>query len=268
MTVYKFSEELNARMVKGIEQGYSDYAEVRREKRDELLVSSAYAWVKGNHIEDQVARELQDLGIDFQREKAGFAWEYLSFTEPDENHLILIKNVNIIKGKSTNPVLNALNPDNYLVKFSKINSRIDFDEIKGAKQGTLAFHDLQLPEVSLEDEEPEKLRKQYKHFYILTYAIDPETRMLMDIDLWMPEFIKDSRVEMVKVDSLTKYIGQTGADINLEAIQELVHVSDEEYSGTTAEFGFTSLEGLEEESSGTSVDHGIEQNEEEKEEDA
>lgn len=164
-------------------------------------------------------------------------------------------------------MLDALNPDNYLVKFSKINSKIDFDKIKGVKQGTLAFHDLQLPKVSTEDEEPEKLREQYKHFYILTYTIDPETRMLMDIDLWMPEFIKESRVEMVKVDSLTKYIGQTGADINLEAIQELVHVSDEEYSGTASEFEFTSLEELEE-TSGTSMDHGITKNEKDKEEDA
>lgn len=73
MTIYKFSEELNIRLVKGIEQGYSDYAEVRREKRAELLVSSAYAWVKGNHIEDRVARELQDFGINFKSEKAGYA---------------------------------------------------------------------------------------------------------------------------------------------------------------------------------------------------
>lgn len=267
MTVYKFSEELNMRLVKGIEQGYSDYAEVRREKRAELLVSSAYAWVKGNHIEDQVARELQDLGIEFKSEKAGYAWEYLSFNDLDENHLILIKNVNIIKGKSTEPVLDALNPDNYLVKFSKINSRIDFDKLKGAKQGTIAFPDLKLPETSTEDVVLEKLRKQYKHFYILTYSIDPETRMLMAIDLWMPEFIKESRVEMVKVDSLTKYIGQTSADINLEAIQELVYVADEEYSGTVTEFGFTALEALEE-TSGTSVEHGIEKNEEEIEEKA
>lgn len=267
MTVYKFSEELNERLVKGIEQGYSDYAEVRREKRDELLVSSAYAWVKGNHIEDRVARELQDVGIHFKREKAGYAWEYLSFNEPNENNLILIKNVNIVKGKSTSPVLDALNPDNYLVKFSKINSKVDFDKIKGAKQGTLAFPDLQLPNRSTEDEEPEKLRKQYKHFYILTYTIDPETRMLMAVDLWMPEFIKESRVEMVKVDSLTKYIGQTDADINLEAIQELVLVADEEYSGTASEFEFTSLEELEE-TSGTSVDHGITKNKEDKEKEA
>lgn len=268
MTSYGFSEELNIQLVKGIEQGYSDYAEVRREKRSELLVSSAYAWVKGNHIEDQVAKEPKEIGIDFKREKAGYAWEYLSFNEPKDNYLILIKNASIIKGKSTKPLLDVPNADNYLVKLSKINSSIDFDEVKGAKQGTLTFFDLQMPSISTEDEEIEKLQKQYKHFYILTYTIDPDSRMLMDIDLWMPEFISDSRVEMVKIDSLSEYIGQTGADINLEAIHELVHVAEEEFSGTATEFEFTSLEDVVEETSGTPMDHGIEVNEEEKEEDA
>ena len=268
MTVYKFSEELNIRLVKGIEQGYSDYAEVRKEKRGELHVSSAYAWVKGNHIEDQVARELKEIGINFKREKAGYAWEYLSFNEPKANNLILIKNANIIKGSSTQPLLDVLNADNYLVKLSKINSSIDFDEVKGGKQGTLTFPDLQIPPISTEDEEIGKLQKQYKHFYILSYTIDPLSRMLMDIDLWMPEYIKDSRVEMVQIDSLKKYIGQTGAAVNLEAIQELVHVADEEFSGTEIEFGFTALEDIEEETSGTPVDHGIEEYEEEQEDEA
>lgn len=242
MTVYKFSEELNIRLVKGIEQGYSDYAEVRKEKRDELLVSSAYAWVKGNHIEDQVARELREIGIDFKTEKAGYAWEYLSFNEPKANNLILIKNARVIKRKSTIPTLDTSNAENYLVGLSKINSTIDFDEVRGAKQGTLRFFDLQVPPISTEDEELEVLKKEYKHFYILTYSIDSDSQMLMAIDLWMPEFIKGSQVEMVKIDSLTEYLNHTGARVNLEAIQELIHTPEEEYSGTVSEFEFNSFE--------------------------
>lgn len=268
MSDYKFSDELNIRLVKGIEQGYSDYAEVRKEKREELLVSGAYAWVKGNHIENQVARELQEIGIDFKKEKAGYTWEYLSFNEPREKHLFLIRNVSIIKGKLTNPRLDNSNPENYLVEKSKINSSVDFDEVKGSKQGTLKFLDLGIYPASAEDEDIVKLKKQYKHFYILTYSIDPESRMLMAIDLWMPEFIANSKVEMIQIDSLTEYIGQTGADINLEAISELVYVSEEDFSGTAAAFGFTSFDEVEEEISGTPADHHIEQIRVEKEEDA
>ena len=265
MSDYKFTEELNVRLVKGIEQGYSDYAEVRKEKREELLVSGAYAWVKGNHIEDQVARELQKIGLKFKKEKAGYTWEYLSFNEPREKNLFLIRNISIIKGKSAKPILDSSNPENYLVEKSKINSNVDFDELKGSKQGTFKFEDLQVNTRSTEDDNIEELRKEYKHFYILTYTIDPITRMLMEIDLWMPEFIADSKVEMIQIDSLTEHLDETAPYINLEAIRELVHVPEEEYSGTASEFVFTSFKEVGEETSGTPVEHGIGENKEEKE---
>lgn len=120
-----------------------------------------------------------------------------------------------------------------------------------AKQGTFKFMDLPIIPSSTEDENIEALKKEYKHFYILTYSIQPESRMLMSIDLWMPEFIADHKVEMIQIDSLTGYIGRTGADVNLEAISELVHVAEEDISGTAAEFEFTSFEEVGEETSGT-----------------
>ena len=269
MSVYKFSEDLNIRLVKGIEQGYSDYAEVRKEKREELYVSGAYAWVKGNHIEDQVARELEKIGIKFKKEKAGYTWEYLSFNEPKEKTLFLIRNISIIKGKPAKPILDTSNPENYLVEKSKINSNVDFDGIKGSMQGAFKFIDLQINPPSTEDENIEELRKEYKHFYILTYTIDSATQMLMDIDLWMPEFIANSKVEMVQIDSLTEHLNETAPYINLEAIRELVHAPEEEYSGSASEYVFTRFEDVGEETSGTPTDHGIEENEvaKEKEED-
>lgn len=242
MVDYKFNEDFNKRLVKGIEQGYSGYAEVRREKRKELLVSGAYAWVKGNHIEDQVARELQEIGIEFKEEKAGFAWEYLSFTNPKENYLFLIKNANIVKHKSNIPTLDTPSSDNYLVGLSKINSTVDFGEIKGSHQGTLELLDLQTLPKSIEDESIEELKKQYTHFYILTYTIDATSRMLSSVDLWMPEFIVNSKVEMVKVDSLTRHLGNTDAEVNFEAIQELLNLPEEEFSGTPIEFEYKTIE--------------------------
>lgn len=242
MNDYKFDKELNLRLVKGIESGYSDYAEVRKEKRNELHVSGAYAWVKGNHIEDRVARELEGIGIGFKKEKAGYTWEYLSFSESEKKHLILIKNANIIKGKSTNPELDISNSENYLVEKSKINTEINFDEVRGSKQGILQFPDLEIHPKSTEIEDVEELKKQYTHFYILTYTVDADSRMLMDIDLWMPQVVEDSKVEMVKIDSLTEYLDETGDHVNIDAIKELVHVPEEEYSGTATEFDFTSIE--------------------------
>ncbi|RWR12187.1 hypothetical protein QNH23_13845 [Siminovitchia fortis] len=233
MTDYKFDDELNISLVRGIERGYSDYAEVRMKKRDELLVSAAYAWVKGNHIEDQVAREVQNKGLGFKKEKAGYTWEYLSFNDPKKKSLLLIKNADIIKGKKSTPVLDAKTSDNYLVELSKINGDIDFGKITGSEQGSLKLFDF--PEYRSIDNIN---IKDYNLFYILTYSIDPETKILSAIDLWMPEYKSGSQVEMAKVDSLTKYLGNTGADINLGAIEELVNVPEEEFSGTQEEFGY------------------------------
>lgn len=244
MTSFKFDEELNIRLVRGIEKGYSGYAEVRREKRNELRISGAYAWVKGNHIEDQVANELVEIGMEINWEKAGYTWGYLSFTNTNEKYMMLIKNATIIRGKSKRPILEAQNPENYLVELSKINSHVDFDEVKGSKQGVLEL-DFQTLPVPMEDENIEELKKEYKHFYILTYSIDQESKMLSSIDLWMPEFIKKNIVEMVQIDSLKGYLGQTGADINLEAINELTSVPEEEFSGTAAEYNYKTIEDTE-----------------------
>jgi hypothetical protein len=241
VTSYKFDDKLKIRLVRGIEKGYSGYAEVRREKRNELRISGAYAWVKGNRIADQVANELLEIGMEISWEKAGYTWEYLSFTDTNEKYMMIIKNANIIKGKSKRPILDAQNPENYLVDLSKINSHVDFDEVKGSKQGVLEL-DFQTPLVPKGDENIEELRKEYKHFYILTYSIEKESKMLSSIDLWMPEFIKNNIVEMVQIDSLKEYLGQTGAEINLEAIHELTSVPEEEFSGTAAEFDYKTIE--------------------------
>lgn len=205
MTDYKFSEDINRSLVRGIENGYSNYAEIRSEKRKSLLVSGAYAWVKGNHIEDQVAKELSELNIEFTIEKAGYSWEYLQFNDTDKKIMFLIKGANIIKDK----MLDTQNSENYLVNLSQINSDVNFGEIHGSEQGTIEFHDLP-PTINtinnMNNINIDTLKKQYDQFYILTYNIDRESRMLSDVDLWLPDFQGDSKVEMVKVDSLSEYL--------------------------------------------------------------
>ena len=218
---YKFSDELNIRLVRGIEKGYSEYAELRSEKRKQLRVSGAYAWVKGNHIEDQVSRELDDYDIQYNIDKAGYTWEYLKFNNTDEKYLFLIKNANIIRGKSRgNPRIDSLNADNYLAELSKINSKVRNEEFQESEQGTLEFLDLE----SLPQEEKKdiaKLNEQYERFYILSYSIDRHTRMLLSVDLWMPESQGENKVSMIKIDSLGQYLGNIGSDINITAIHEL-----------------------------------------------
>lgn len=49
-----FSEKLCQLIVDGIIKVYKDYLDVRKRAKEELIVSTAYAWVKGNHIDNSI----------------------------------------------------------------------------------------------------------------------------------------------------------------------------------------------------------------------
>lgn len=55
MKNYNLDDRLNKKIVFGLVNGYQDYLDVRKEKFEKMKISGAYAWVKGNHIEDRIA---------------------------------------------------------------------------------------------------------------------------------------------------------------------------------------------------------------------
>lgn len=236
----RFDADLNLALVKGIQLGYSNYAEERQEKRQSLRISNAFAWVKGNYIDDQVAEQLEQMDIDYTFATAGYTWAYLQFRDQKNKNLILVKNASIVKKKSGIKVLDIKNEDNYLRKISHINSDINFSEVKSEEQELLQFDDLELLSTSYVDANIEQLKAEFERFYILTYAIEAETRMISHIFLWMPELKEDGRVEMVEIDNLTPYLNETNLDINLEAISELAaHPEAEvEIAGSPDEYGY------------------------------
>lgn len=81
--------------------GYKDYLEVRRQAYNDLKVSAAYAWTKGNHIDSSVYKEFEKYRqVKSSVEKDGYAWEYLQFILEDtsgEKYLIIVKNSRGIK---------------------------------------------------------------------------------------------------------------------------------------------------------------------------
>ncbi|MEJ8303254.1 hypothetical protein [Saccharibacillus sacchari] len=234
---YVLSAELNKHLVRGIESGYNLYALERSEKRQTMRVSAAYAWVKGNHIDDQVSRELENLGVNYQDDKAGYTWSYLQFSIPESKSLLLIKNATIIKSSSKQPELDVKNPDNYLVELSRINSKVDFEELKPEYQGTMKFNELM--QDSLKEVQNQIAVSEFDRFYIVTYAIEPNSRMLSNVSLWMPEFKQGSKVEMVRIDDLSPYLGNTGIEMNMEAIGALANTPDSEFSGEAEEYGYS-----------------------------
>lgn len=234
----RFDGELNLALVKGIQLGYSNYAEERQNKRQSLRISNAFAWVKSNYIDDQVAEQLEHMDIGYTFATAGYTWAYLQFRDQKNKNLILIKNASIVKKKSDIKVLDIKNEDNYLRKISYINSDIDFNEVKSEGQELLQFDDLELLSKSYVDVHIEQLKSEFERFYILTYAIDTDTRMISHIFLWMPELKEDGRVEMVEIDNLTPYLNETNVDINLEAIGELAEHPEAEIAGSPDEYGY------------------------------
>lgn len=84
----RMSADVNQSIVNGILQGYKNYLEERKAKRAEMKISSAYAWVRGNHIDDQIAEECNEMDISFTKAKAGYTWGYLQCNIEKEKRML------------------------------------------------------------------------------------------------------------------------------------------------------------------------------------
>lgn len=99
MSELELDKEISKIIVDGTLRGYLQYLEERKEKRETMNVSGAYAWTKGNHIDDQVSKLGKEKGVTFKVDKAGYTWEYLQFSvsEDSEEYMIIVKNSRRVK---------------------------------------------------------------------------------------------------------------------------------------------------------------------------
>ncbi|MFS0788647.1 hypothetical protein ABC345_19945 [Shouchella sp. 1P09AA] len=227
MKEYKFNEKLNQKIVDGILKGYKDYLKERKEKNEIMHVSSAYAWVKGNHIDHNTAEACKSEGVTFKKEKAGYTWGYLQFV--DEKSIFIIKS-----GNRKTKYIKTLDQDNYLVKLSKINSHINFPG--ESEQASLFQEDLTIIDenagLSLSNEEVEVLRSQYDRFYIVSYSLD-DAKMIKEITLGMP--IPETDRSFL-INDLTSYIDKSTVKIDSADLSAVENDVPEELSGHS--FGF------------------------------
>ncbi|GAA0444801.1 MAG: hypothetical protein ACQEWU_16180 [Bacillota bacterium] len=215
MKYYQFEEDIAQGIVDGILQGYKDYLAVRKEKKEELKISSAYAWVKGNHIDDSIARTVHEFGVTYNPSKAGYAWGYLQFKQEDEKILFIIKNG--MKHGSKLPSNKKFNVENnYLSKLSQINRFADFTSSKGKNNISeqMTFDDFPINDEELE-EEINQNANNFKRFYIVSYTID-ENKMIASIDLLLPN---PHEMIVYRSDNWTKYIDSSSIRIENEELQ-------------------------------------------------
>ncbi len=244
MDNFKLAPKICQAIVDGTLSGYLNYLDERRKKKDEMNVSGAYAWTKGNHIDDQISKLAKGQGLSFIPDKAGYTWDYLKFilNEQNENYLIIIKNSKRIQqtfdGKE-------LKDDNYLVEFSDINTA-------PFKNAGVTF--IERPEqIQLELNDPEeiqavfnkeslKVTQKYDRFYVVTYEIDEQSKDIKSILLTMPN---RETMSLVEIDDLTEYIVNSSYEITAEALAPILNDKSSEatiFSGDDNAFGFAEIE--------------------------
>lgn len=248
MEQYRFTEEVNQRIVDGILQGYKNYLHERNDKFESMYISDAYAWVKGNHIDDQTARECQSVGIVFRKAKAGYTWGYLQFSSEEDKSMFIVKNAkyfnpdNVPGGRGvTGKKRRNTDDNNYLKVLSKVNVNVAFPS-----EDTIFSDDLESEQIlsifddnvlrSLEKTEATALQAKFNKFYIVTYMID-EAHMISNIDLWLPNPATD---KAHKVDDLSRFIVSSSVDFNEVNTQALDHdVESEQEWHSAMEYDIT-----------------------------
>ncbi|WEG13309.1 hypothetical protein PU629_02785 [Pullulanibacillus sp. KACC 23026] len=245
MKQYRFSRELNQSIVNGILNGYKSYVEERNEKRRTMKISDAYAWVKGNHIDDQTAIECEDIGILYKKARAGYTWGYLQFSSSDNKSMFIIKNAkyfnpdNFPGGKTIHGEhIQTRDHETYLKKLSRINENVEFPEEYSLFDESHEFEMLSIFDdqvlKSLEDDEVTQLQKEYSKFYIVTYEID-EAFLISKIQLWMPNPVNNIAY---LVEDLSELIGES--NVNLAELDTTVlnnDIYDYDDSITAIDFG-------------------------------
>lgn len=252
MDEFKLDETISKAIVDGTLKGYLQYLEERKSKKESMSVSGAYAWTKGNHIDDQVSKIGQNHNVQFKIEKAGYTWEYLQFTvsENAENYMVIVKNSRRVK-KSFDDQKKKANEYNYLVNLADINT----DVLKNSEQNFV----VQPEQIQLELNDPEEVRaviegkqlnvtQKYSRFYIVTYEIDDETKFVESIQLTMPN---RQTMNLELIEDLSYLIQDSEYEITTEDVEPIMNekVSDQTiFSGDSNAFGYSIPEEEKEES--------------------
>ena len=219
MDQYKFNSDHSKMIVEAIVEGYREYIDHRKDRREKMRISSAFAWTKGNFIESKVAEECIDYGFTYKKSKAGLTWDYLQFVHGDSKMLFLIKNAAYFNKESFSqaklPTKNGRNgrTRTYLHELSQINKDLTFNNKRKDSSVIAAERSEQLsflvPEKQIK-EELDHFKSSYNEFHILTYALD-EAYQIAEIIHYLPNPGDNVAYE---VENLSDYI--SGADLTEE----------------------------------------------------
>lgn len=183
-------DELLNSIVKGIVSGYKDYIEIRKEANKKLYISDAYAYIKSNHIDSEVASHVKSY-IDFQKRSAGPAWKFLEFKEQSDYNekrmVFILKNERYFDKNNVTFGKNALsdkekNEKKYLADYVEKNIDVDF---QAKREEYKSVYQPNADDILFKPQKNKKVNEG-EEFYIVTYNIDVLSAQLNSVKLWMP----------------------------------------------------------------------------------
>ncbi|MCP8856783.1 hypothetical protein [Latilactobacillus fuchuensis] len=228
-------------IVDGTLKGYLQYLEERKQKKATMAVSGAYAWTKGNHVDDQVAKMGHDL--DFTIEKAGYTWEYLQFylDKADEKFMIIVKNAKRVQ-QSLIKQQKQDNEHNYLYELAGCNVGLlrhrQVNSTRQPEQIQLELSDPNEVQAILSDTRLEANQK-FSRFYIVTYEIDEQSKMISTIQLTM---LNRETMTLELIEDLTRFIQQSDYQPTVEDVAPIMDESEMNrsvFSGDSNAFGYS-----------------------------
>ncbi|WP_323703759.1 hypothetical protein [Mammaliicoccus sp. Dog046] len=187
-----YDEKVFDSIVKGVVAGYKEYIDVRKAAHENMVISDAYAFVKSNHIENQVYKHIEQY-VHFTKQNAGPAWKFLKFDIDKEKFssdmTFILKNESYFDENRVTFGKNALSEKDtkekqYLRELIESNSAYDFEKVKNYCNG--AFQ-MSAESIFFEQKQDEKMADTDKGmFMIFTYGIDQITRQLSSLKVWIP----------------------------------------------------------------------------------
>lgn len=254
----KFSEDINEHFVKGLMTGYKRYLQVRIEAYKELEISNGYAYTRGNHLEDKIAKEKFSDKITFKHEKAG-SWSYLQFEvgNSGKRNLVIVRRAERIE--ETKKILEISTPDkkekNWLYGLSKINDYLDLGSVinreKNSQLKLFAANSQDESAIIRQDQLELQFDQEFDGFYILTYEINEGTYMIDDASLLMMD---SSSLELLQVESLRELVVKYQPIIEEDLLANVQNVfGKEEFSGEGKDYVVSPTE----ETAGEATDYDL-----------
>lgn len=203
-------------VVDGILEGYKNYLQERREKKSSMKVSYAYAFTKGNHIDDAVVRKLESLIEKATLEKVKSGWEHFEFTfKNDISCFFIIKDA--VRARTA--IKKGKNESSYLLEYASIlnNDWIKAENLRHTQEKkenvTIQLSMLSEPEKKALDNRCQV--RENDRFYMVIYEVN-QLKMI-------------TRIEMVAVDAETRTLHQI-QDLSLYIQTSDIEVSESEAS--------------------------------------